>query len=755
MAVPLTKETLEMIEACTGLPLGVRGIAPGGLPNLTEGGTTLDLANVREERRGAIATLMTSQLKQGQPSTPVSPKSCSTIEYSTPWWNTGEQAALGPFAGDAKYESNDSTSVSVEDAFSCGVPSRRPSVQSDWPMFKHKDLCAGLAPDREAADWGAAEGLALPKQMRRSRRNSYTVTTDFHSSPGMGGGQQHPGAPSSFSRSVARRASEGNISMASFARRFSTDSIHSLGMHSWKTDSAWSLAPPYQRVRRNSTHSDLSIPNTDDSFLYMAQRHKDIRSMSPTNSWSGEPYGCDQHGPGTSYLGSSEGVIDSPVMHLPGQLRASIRRESRGSISSPFCAIPEQAAGFAAWNSPPLDGCNNGGQHGDSDDESSESSSEDDAGAHDVGGGGDLCPELKHQQQSGDITLPLSGVALTTDHRTGCLQLHPASHHHSLAQQEQLLKELDMHQRAVQQLKESLWKTTMQTPSSSELSSLSPVSPQRQLPTEQFSQMPRQPQQTPAAAAQRQQHRRQQQHDQQSVQAARTAQLRTPVGMQHGLVPPPGLTTPEVENAPQQQQHPSSRAPSKQMQQPAAASPASPNTRQLRRPPAASKGGGGRHGSKGSQKREVPATTLMLQHLSKGYSRDQLCGLMDSLGLAGSYDFVYIPLKFSTGVSFGYSFVNFVSTKAAQRCEEVMEGFSNWGDGSEEVCTVSRKTTYQGQRACVDLYRNSPVMHESVGDHAKPAIFCNGVRVEFPPPTKRLKPPRARAAQVAEHASEA
>jgi len=151
---------------------------------------------------------------------------------------------------------------------------------------------------------------------------------------------------------------------------------------------------------------------------------------------------------------------------------------------------------------------------------------------------------------------------------------------------------------------------------------------------------------------------------------------------------------------------------------------------------------------------ERAPTTLMIQHIPKSYSRDDLCELLDSKGLGQLYDFVYMPVKFATGMPFGYAFVNFVSEEAVQKCMDTLEGFNQWRDESDEVCSVSAKTTYQGQDACVQLYRNSPVMHNSVDDNAKPAIFKDGVRIPFPAPTKRIKPPRARAPTAASDGAE-
>ena len=46
-------------------------------------------------------------------------------------------------------------------------------------------------------------------------------------------------------------------------------------------------------------------------------------------------------------------------------------------------------------------------------------------------------------------------------------------------------------------------------------------------------------------------------------------------------------------------------------------------------------------------------------------------------------------------------------------------------------------------QAHVERYRNSPVMHRSVPDEYEPVIFKNGVRKNFPRPTKKVKAPTA------------
>jgi len=139
-------------------------------------------------------------------------------------------------------------------------------------------------------------------------------------------------------------------------------------------------------------------------------------------------------------------------------------------------------------------------------------------------------------------------------------------------------------------------------------------------------------------------------------------------------------------------------------------------------------------------------TTLMLQNLPSNYTRDSLCKLLDSAGARGHYNFVYLPKDFKTMAGFGYAFVNFVHNCHAVNIMEKLQGFNDWQIPSIKVLTVVWSNPHQGLHAHVERYRDSPVMHEEVSDEFKPMLLENGVRVDFPPPTKRLKPPRVRKA---------
>lgn len=138
-------------------------------------------------------------------------------------------------------------------------------------------------------------------------------------------------------------------------------------------------------------------------------------------------------------------------------------------------------------------------------------------------------------------------------------------------------------------------------------------------------------------------------------------------------------------------------------------------------------------------------TTVMIRNLPKSFTRDMLIELMDSEGYAGRYDFLYLPVDFSSGVSLGYAFVNLIAHLDADHFFHNFTGASCTGEG----CSVSWSDPHQGYLQHVERYRNSPVMHEQVPDEWKPIVLGEGTRVPFPAPTKQIKAPKIRSRAAA------
>jgi len=140
-------------------------------------------------------------------------------------------------------------------------------------------------------------------------------------------------------------------------------------------------------------------------------------------------------------------------------------------------------------------------------------------------------------------------------------------------------------------------------------------------------------------------------------------------------------------------------------------------------------------------------TTLILKNLPLGCSHEGVRNILDEAGLAGLYNFIYVPFDFKKSALLRYGFVNFELHESAMKAIAALDGFSDWH--GELPCEVRWSGAQQGLHAHVERYRNSPVMHNGVSDEYKPVVFENGMRVAFPAPTKVLKPLKLRRAYQA------
>jgi hypothetical protein len=136
-------------------------------------------------------------------------------------------------------------------------------------------------------------------------------------------------------------------------------------------------------------------------------------------------------------------------------------------------------------------------------------------------------------------------------------------------------------------------------------------------------------------------------------------------------------------------------------------------------------------------------TSLLLRNLPDGFMRSEVMDMFRAQGLATNVDFLYTPGSIKLKQSCGYAFVNFTTADAARECLEKMHGYS-WGAPGGKVCEVTWCEDHQGLDSHVERHRNSTIMHDSVDDEYKPALFSNGFRIPFPIPSKKLRKPRLR-----------
>lgn len=142
-----------------------------------------------------------------------------------------------------------------------------------------------------------------------------------------------------------------------------------------------------------------------------------------------------------------------------------------------------------------------------------------------------------------------------------------------------------------------------------------------------------------------------------------------------------------------------------------------------------------------------PPTTVMLKNLPEEYSREMLMDTLSSRGFSGLFDFVYAPMDFGKRSTFGYVFINFVTPEAADLFLLHFQDFNDWSVPSDRYADVDWSDR-QGLEGLIDRYRNSPLMHSSVPDEAKPIMLKNGARVDFPAPTQAVKPLRVRQSKA-------
>jgi len=132
-------------------------------------------------------------------------------------------------------------------------------------------------------------------------------------------------------------------------------------------------------------------------------------------------------------------------------------------------------------------------------------------------------------------------------------------------------------------------------------------------------------------------------------------------------------------------------------------------------------------------------TTIRITGFPKSFTRTQLVDLLDDAGFVCAYDFVYLPCDFQgLHECFGYGFINFTTAEAATRAKLHLEAM-------QQGLEVSWSNN-QGLEVQLQRLSRSTVLHESVADEAKPALFRQGVRVAFPESMGLPEGPRRRRA---------
>jgi len=167
-------------------------------------------------------------------------------------------------------------------------------------------------------------------------------------------------------------------------------------------------------------------------------------------------------------------------------------------------------------------------------------------------------------------------------------------------------------------------------------------------------------------------------------------------------------------------------------------------------------------GSESALVKDEERTTIMLRNIPKDTTREKMMELLNTLGYAKMYDFLYLPRDFKDNFAiYGYAFVNFVNHEGASKALELFNGFVDWQSLEANVvpCEAHWGHPLQGYDAHVERYRNSPVMSSQVPDMCRPVVLHDGLPVSFPAPTKPIRLPRRKGwiltGKRAEHARSA
>lgn len=134
----------------------------------------------------------------------------------------------------------------------------------------------------------------------------------------------------------------------------------------------------------------------------------------------------------------------------------------------------------------------------------------------------------------------------------------------------------------------------------------------------------------------------------------------------------------------------------------------------------------------------------MFRNLPERFTRQNLEMLLQAEGFGALFDFIYLPADLGSGSCFGYAFINMVTPKDAEDFVRHFQGFDRWPEADARRAVVHMSEALQGLENQIERYRNSPLMHQSVADELRPAVYRHGFRVAFPLPTVPIHPPRMR-----------
>jgi hypothetical protein len=136
-------------------------------------------------------------------------------------------------------------------------------------------------------------------------------------------------------------------------------------------------------------------------------------------------------------------------------------------------------------------------------------------------------------------------------------------------------------------------------------------------------------------------------------------------------------------------------------------------------------------------------TTLCFRNFPSNRNGKAVQELLDENGFKESYNFVYVPHDFKVLPSLsnvGYFFVNFTTHDIAVQAWDKLDGLQAWRPESNKVLRATWATKTQGLEACINRYKDSPVLHQDIPFECKPMRFENGQAVQLDHSVKMQSP---------------
>jgi len=116
----------------------------------------------------------------------------------------------------------------------------------------------------------------------------------------------------------------------------------------------------------------------------------------------------------------------------------------------------------------------------------------------------------------------------------------------------------------------------------------------------------------------------------------------------------------------------------------------------------------------GSGSDGVEITTVMVRGIPCSFSQERVIQLMDEAGLAGKFNFFYLPYAGKSTSNLGYAFVNFVDEEAAQTCAAALDGVPLDPQRSAKFCTIT-KADIQGLENLTKHFKRTAVSRSTRG----------------------------------------